>query len=142
MLFDRDGNRMTPTHAVKKDTRYHYYLSRPLITKHQTKRSTRLRIPTVEPVRHRQTKGAATDMFGITATAPHSDSTNPAHSSITRVLALQRRFRTHRFVPGIRWRVSPKAPSALSLSPCAYVSRRRPKSTAFDQASTKGCNFG
>jgi site-specific DNA recombinase len=22
MLFDRDGNRMTPSHAVKKDTRY------------------------------------------------------------------------------------------------------------------------
>src|SRR5215469_8743207 len=24
MLFDRDGNRMTPTHAIKKGTRYHY----------------------------------------------------------------------------------------------------------------------
>ena len=48
MLFDRDGNRMTPTHAVKKDTRYHYYVSRPLITKRQTKRSTGLRIPAAE----------------------------------------------------------------------------------------------
>ena len=48
MLFDRDGNRMTPTHAVKKDTRYRYYVSRPLITKHQTKRSTGLRIPAAE----------------------------------------------------------------------------------------------
>jgi len=48
MLFDRDGNRMTPTHAVKKDTRYRYYVSRPLITKHQTKRSTGLRIPATE----------------------------------------------------------------------------------------------
>src|SRR5215471_18131559 len=48
MLFDREGNRMTPTHAVKKDTRYHYYVSRPLITKHQTKRSTGLRIPAAE----------------------------------------------------------------------------------------------
>src|SRR5437762_1901237 len=48
MLFDRDGNRMTPTHAIKKDTRYRYYVSRPLITKHQTKRSTGLRIPATE----------------------------------------------------------------------------------------------
>src|SRR6516225_9718539 len=45
MLFDRDGNRMMPSYAVKKGTRYHYYVSRPLITKHQTKRSTGLRIP-------------------------------------------------------------------------------------------------
>jgi hypothetical protein len=48
MLFDRDGNRMTPTHAVKQDTRYHYYVSRPLITTDQTKRSTGLRIPAAE----------------------------------------------------------------------------------------------
>src|SRR5262249_533518 len=48
MLFDRDGNRMTPTHAVKKDTRYHYYVSRPLITKRQSTRSTGLRIPAAE----------------------------------------------------------------------------------------------
>jgi hypothetical protein len=27
MLFDRDGNRMTPSHAVKKGTRYPYYVS-------------------------------------------------------------------------------------------------------------------
>ena len=27
MLFDRDGNRMTPSHAVKKGTRYRYYVS-------------------------------------------------------------------------------------------------------------------
>jgi len=48
MLFDRDGNPMTPTHAVKKATRYHYYVSRPLITKPQTKRSTGQRIPAAE----------------------------------------------------------------------------------------------
>jgi hypothetical protein len=48
MLFDCDGNRMTPSYAVKKGTRYHYYVSRPLITKHQTKRSTGLRIPAAE----------------------------------------------------------------------------------------------
>src|SRR5438067_6933385 len=31
ILFDPDGNRMTPTHVVKKGTRYRYYVSRPLI---------------------------------------------------------------------------------------------------------------
>ena len=48
MLFDRDGNRMTPTHAIKKGTRYRYYVSRPLITKDQTERSAGLRIPAAE----------------------------------------------------------------------------------------------
>src|SRR6516162_11596123 len=48
MLFDRDGNRMTPTHAVKKGTRYHYYVSRALITKDQTERSAGRRIPAGE----------------------------------------------------------------------------------------------
>src|SRR6202030_81476 len=28
MLFDGDGNRMTPSHAVKRGTRYRYYVSR------------------------------------------------------------------------------------------------------------------
>jgi site-specific DNA recombinase len=48
MLYDRDGNRMTPTHAVKKSTRYHYYVSRPLITQDQRESSTALRIPAGE----------------------------------------------------------------------------------------------
>src|SRR6516225_1390106 len=48
MLFDRDGNRMTPTHAIKKSARYHYYVSRPLITKDQTERSAGRRIPAGE----------------------------------------------------------------------------------------------
>jgi len=48
MLFDADGNRMTPTHAVKKDTRYHYYVSRPLITQDQRESATALRIPAEE----------------------------------------------------------------------------------------------
>ena len=45
LLFDGDGNRMTPTHAVKKGVRYRYYASRPLITKDQTEPSAGLRIP-------------------------------------------------------------------------------------------------
>jgi len=48
MLFDGDGNRMTPTHATKKTTRYRYYVSRPLIDRDQTERSAGLRIPAGE----------------------------------------------------------------------------------------------
>jgi len=48
MLFDGDGNRMTPTHAVKNGVRYSYYVSRPLITKDQTDGSLGLRIPAEE----------------------------------------------------------------------------------------------
>src|SRR5262249_18589987 len=48
MLFDRDGNRMTPSYAVKNGTRYRNYVSRSLITKDRTERSTGLRIPAAE----------------------------------------------------------------------------------------------
>ena len=48
MLFDGDGNRMTPSHAVKKGTRYRYYVSRSLITKDRTDNSAGLRIPAAE----------------------------------------------------------------------------------------------
>jgi site-specific DNA recombinase len=48
MLFDGDGNRMTPSHVVKKDTRYRYYVSRSLITKERTETSAGLRIPAAE----------------------------------------------------------------------------------------------
>src|SRR4029077_10577106 len=45
MLFDGNGTRMTPSHAVKKGTRYRYYVSRSLITKDRTEDSTALRVP-------------------------------------------------------------------------------------------------
>jgi site-specific DNA recombinase len=48
ILFDGDGNRMTPTHAVKNGVRYRYYVSRLLITKDQTEPSAGLRIPAGE----------------------------------------------------------------------------------------------
>jgi hypothetical protein len=48
MLFDGDGNRMTPTHATKEGKRYRYYISRPLITSDQTDGSAGLRIPAGE----------------------------------------------------------------------------------------------
>jgi site-specific DNA recombinase len=48
MLIDGDGNPMTPSHAVKKGTRYRYYVSRPLITKHRTEGFAALRVPAGE----------------------------------------------------------------------------------------------
>jgi site-specific DNA recombinase len=47
MLFDANGNPMTPSHAVKQGTRYRYYVSRPLIT-NQTESSAGLRVPARE----------------------------------------------------------------------------------------------
>jgi hypothetical protein len=48
LLFDGDGNWMAPSHAVKKDTRYRYYVSGSLITKDRTENSAALRIPAAE----------------------------------------------------------------------------------------------
>ena len=48
MLFDRDANRMTPSHAVKKGTRYRYYVSGSLITKDRTENAAGLRIPAAD----------------------------------------------------------------------------------------------
>src|SRR5947209_20534197 len=48
MLFDGDGNRMTPSHAIKKGTRYRYYVSGSLITKDRTENSAGLRVPAAE----------------------------------------------------------------------------------------------
>jgi hypothetical protein len=47
-LFDGDGNRMTPSHAGKKGTRYRYYISGSLITKDGTENSAGLRVPAAE----------------------------------------------------------------------------------------------
>src|SRR6266478_2908784 len=48
LLFDGDGNRMTPSHAVKKGTHYRYYVSDSLITKDRTENPAALRIPAAE----------------------------------------------------------------------------------------------
>ena len=48
MLFDGDGNRMTSSHAVKKGTRYRYYVSASLITKDRSAVSAGLRVPAAE----------------------------------------------------------------------------------------------
>jgi hypothetical protein len=48
LLYDGDGHRMTPTHAVKKGTRYRYYVSRVLITESRGRAPEGLRVPAGE----------------------------------------------------------------------------------------------
>ncbi len=48
LLYDSEGQRMTPTHAVKKGARYRYYVSRRLITGSRGKAPEGLRIPAGE----------------------------------------------------------------------------------------------
>jgi site-specific DNA recombinase len=45
LLFDGQGHRMTPTHAIKKGTRYRYYVSNPLISESRPDAPDGLRIP-------------------------------------------------------------------------------------------------
>ena len=45
LIFDSDGNRMSPTHAVKKGKRYRYYVSAPLITGSRSEHLDGRRIP-------------------------------------------------------------------------------------------------
>jgi hypothetical protein len=45
LLFDSEGHRMTPTHAIKKGTRYRYYVSRPLIGQSRANVREGLRLP-------------------------------------------------------------------------------------------------
>jgi site-specific DNA recombinase len=48
LLFDAEGHRMTPTHAIKNGTRYRYYISRPLTNESRAKARDGLRIPAGE----------------------------------------------------------------------------------------------
>ena len=48
LLFDADGNRMTPTHAVKNGRRYRYYVSHPLITGARAISPSGMRVPAPE----------------------------------------------------------------------------------------------
>ena len=45
MVFDETGERLTPTYAVKKGTRYRYYVSTSLVTGAGRNRSSGRRIP-------------------------------------------------------------------------------------------------
>jgi site-specific DNA recombinase len=48
LLFDGEGHRMTPTHAIKKGTRYRYYVSRPLTNESRASARDAMRIPAGE----------------------------------------------------------------------------------------------
>src|SRR5439155_5785342 len=48
LLFDGEGQRMTPTHAVKTGRRYRYYVSRSLIVEARANATAALRIPAAE----------------------------------------------------------------------------------------------
>jgi site-specific DNA recombinase len=48
LLFDGEGQRMTPTHAVKNGRRYRYYVSRSLIVESRADAAAGLRIPAAE----------------------------------------------------------------------------------------------
>ena len=48
LLFDGQGQRMTPTHAVKNGRRYRYYVSRPLIVESRADAAAGLRIPAAD----------------------------------------------------------------------------------------------
>src|SRR5437870_3471069 len=48
LLYDGDGHRMTPSHAVKKGIRYRYYVSQPLISKTREAAPQGLRIAAAE----------------------------------------------------------------------------------------------
>jgi hypothetical protein len=45
LIFDSDGDRLSPTHAVKKGTRYRYYVSTALITRSRSEHPKGRRIP-------------------------------------------------------------------------------------------------
>jgi site-specific DNA recombinase len=48
LLFDGEGQRMTPTYAVKHGTRYRYYVSGSLITRGRADVTAGLRLPAAE----------------------------------------------------------------------------------------------
>jgi DNA invertase Pin-like site-specific DNA recombinase len=48
LLFDGQGERLTPTHASKKGRRFHYYVSRSLITQGRYAAGPRWRLPAAE----------------------------------------------------------------------------------------------
>jgi DNA invertase Pin-like site-specific DNA recombinase len=47
-VFDSTGERLTPTYAIKKGTRYRYYISAPLMRQGKTRRSHGWRIPAAD----------------------------------------------------------------------------------------------
>ena len=93
MLVDARGERLTPSHAVKKDRRYRYYVSSALITEAGSDRAQGLRLPAreIEDAVIRSlmdTLSSPTrlfDRFGITGMS--GDQTRKMHGRAARLLA-------------------------------------------------------
>jgi hypothetical protein len=71
LLYDGDGNRMTPSHAVKNGTRYRYYVSGSLITKDRDRRADHRGTLVGSPVLWRQQASAC-----ILGPRPHEKASN------------------------------------------------------------------
>jgi site-specific DNA recombinase len=68
ILFDARGERMTPTHAIKNNTRYHYYISRSLLAgtvKHSGQRIPAFSLEAIVIGRIRNWLGDRTAMLNI-----------------------------------------------------------------------------
>ena len=76
LLYDAEGEPMTPTHAVKKGKRYRYYVSRTLLSS-EAKKTTGQRLPaaSLEPLVVERIRAFLTDpVYLLEALAAHSES--------------------------------------------------------------------
>ncbi|TDR90506.1 recombinase family protein, partial [Enterovirga rhinocerotis] len=71
LLFDADGERLTPSHALKKGVRYRYYVSRHLTTGARTEaRGVRLPAPGIEAIVRSRIGALLTDPAGLANVIP------------------------------------------------------------------------
>ena len=71
LLFDADGERLTPSHALKKGVRYRYYISRHLISGDKTKaRGMRLPAPGIEALIRTRIEALLANVEELTSILP------------------------------------------------------------------------
>src|SRR4051794_21564566 len=71
LLFDADGERLTPSHALKKGVRYRYYVSRHLITGDKTElRGMRLPASGIETLIRTRIRALLSDPEELTSILP------------------------------------------------------------------------
>jgi site-specific DNA recombinase len=109
MVFDETGERLTPTHAVKKGTRYRYYVSTSLVTGAKRNRSGGRRIPAgnLEALVINRLRTFLTDP-GAILDAIASDS--HAGSEQGQLIEHGRQIAEDRLRP--KWRVKPSLPQS------------------------------
>jgi DNA invertase Pin-like site-specific DNA recombinase len=95
LIYDEGGDRMTPTHANKKDARYRYYVSPGLVrgTRHNTPRGRRVPAADLERlIEERLTRffGSEAEVFG--AIEPLVGDVNECSDAIARAAELARRW--------------------------------------------------